>query len=213
MALTFPYPLDFLSDYVRKETVSLSIQRNDEMSGSGDGRYWTAQLSRPLWTASMSLKKASRFLAREIDAKIIALNGSANTLLWADPSYEPMFGTTVELAMSSIVVSGIKSDRTAISFSGLPPGFMICTGDRFSVNYSGRYYYASFSEDAQANASGSTSQVSVFPYVPMGMSAGASCEFIRPVMKCFIPPSGYTEYTMEYGDYAQGASLTLLQKV
>ncbi len=212
MALTFPYPLDFLNDYLREGSSTLSIQRNDELSGSGDGRYWTAELARPLWTITLPLVARRPAEARALDAKIIALNGSAKTLLWADPSYAPAFGATVELALATVTVASISTDRTALAFTGLPSGWVLSTGDRFSIVYGERYYLATISEDATADSAGATGEVSVFPYLPFGVSIGAVAEIVRPVMKCLIPPSGYTGFTFQPGNYGDGASLTLLQK-
>lgn len=215
MALTFPYPLDFLSDHLREGTVALSMMRNDELSGSGDGRYWTAQLARPLWAVSLGLAARRAEEARRLDAKILALNGSSKTLLWADPSYSgPAFGATVELAVSTVTVGAINDDRTAISFAGLPGSFALSAADRFSIIYgTDRYYFGTLSEDAVASTEGSTGEVAVFPYLPFGIAVGSAIEVIRPVLKCIIRPDGYTGFTAMPGGYGSGASLTLLQKV
>lgn len=77
MEISDVYPLSFLSDQlITKQAVTVSLKRNDEQSGSGDGRYWIAQLARPLWQVEMTLEAMGRSCiprARAIDAKIRAL--------------------------------------------------------------------------------------------------------------------------------------------
>lgn len=217
MAVQDMYPLEFLNDLLlTKKAVTMSIQRNDEMSGSGDGRYWVAEMAPPLWTAQLtldSLNKRSIGRARGIDAKFRAL-GVNRTFLFADPSYAgPASGASVALAASSVLVSAVGSGRTTLSFSGFPPGFALSAGDRFSTEYaSGRYYLAELTEDATASASGAVASVAVYPYPPLTLAAGVAADFVRPVMRAFVPPGGYTPFNYIRDFAAQGASVTILQR-
>lgn len=210
MSLTFPYPLAFLSDALcTRDDVLLTLRRNDEISGSGDGRYWTAQLARPIWSATVNISYQHRARAREIDAKIRALNGSANAFLWADPFYR----TSVDPG-SSATISAIGADRTTIALTGLPAGYVINPGDRLSIAWgTDRYYLAEVAETVAASGSGLTGQFGVMPYLPLSISTGAAVEMAKPVVKMIIPPDGYTPFSSRPGRFSQGASIQMLQKV
>lgn len=211
MALTFPYPLAFLSDVLRAGDVSFDMKRNDEMSGSGSGQFWAAELAPPLWQVTMSLAARRPEQAREIDAKIRALGIGRQTLLFTDPTYAPASRINPG---GSASIGSISADRTRISLSGLLPDYVATIGDRISVSLgAGRYWTAELAEGAAANTSGVTPLVTVTPYLPLGINIGARVELIAPVLRCFVPPSGHKPFGMTPGRIALGASLTLLQKV
>lgn len=213
MSVATIYPLSFLGSLLREDgAVTMNLQRHDELSGSGDGRYWAAELARPIWTAQMNLMAMGRGCvgrAREIDAKIRAL-GVNRTFLWADPTYGGPSGGTIS---GGIYIASISADRTAIAFSGLPAGFVLAPGDRFSVECgTGRYYLGELTEAKTANGSGVTEQVGIYPYPPLALTAGAAVEMMAPIMKAIVPPNGYAPYGYQRKFVAQGATLTILQK-
>ena len=207
MALTFPYPLAFLSAHIKAAQIPLTLRRFDETSGSADGRFWSARMAAPLWSAVVTLVARSWAEAREVDAKILALDGMAKTFLWADPVYSPAAGGSPG---SGVTVSAIASDRTAISLAGLPAGYQVTTGDRLSIAYSGRVWMATFSETRAANGSGALASTAIYPYLPLGVSTGAAVEMASPYLKAIV--ESYTGFTAMPGRYSQGATLTLLQK-
>ncbi len=51
MAVSFPYLLSFRSDFLRASSSTPGIQRNDEMSGSG--QLWVAELATPARTFTL----------------------------------------------------------------------------------------------------------------------------------------------------------------
>lgn len=214
MTVESTYPLAFLSDILREDgAVTLTLQRNDEMSGAGDGRYWSAELSRPIWTASMNLAARGRGCvqrAREIDAKIRAL-GVNRAFLWADPAYP---GPSGGVAGAGVTISAISADRTALTLAGLPAGFVLAAGDRLSVMWgNGRYYMAELTEAGLADGAGLTGSIGVYPYPPLALTAGTSVEMAAPVLKAIVPPGGFVPHGYIRNFVAQGASLNILQKV
>lgn len=209
MALTYPYPLSFLADCLRGDRINLSLKRNDEMSGSGDGRFWTYSLAKPLWQVSIDLYSKSAAHAREINAKIYALDGST-PFLWADPFYSGPEGGN---AGGGVTVGAISADRDTISLAGLPAGFQITAGDYFSVTHTnGREYFATFAESGTAGGSGNVSNLTVRPTVPFGVTVGASVRLATPRMKVMIPPGGFQPFSNFKGRWGDGASISLVQK-
>lgn len=210
MALTFPYALADLTDRLRIGDVTYDVMQNDEMSGGGDGRFWSAELAPPLWRVTMALTPFLPHYARDIDARIRALGVGRQTLLFADPNYAPAAG---DAPISGVTVGSVASDRTQISFSGLPDGYVLSVGDRFSIAWgTGRQFLGEISETKTATGLGNTSLGAIWPYLPFGISAGATVELARPVLRAMIPPGGHVPFTRGVDHISRGGSLTLIQK-
>lgn len=211
MALSFPYALDFLAKCLTGERVPLVLKRFDEISGSGDGRMWSSQLSTPLWTSSYNLYSQTPAEARAINAKINALDGMSQTMYWADPYYTgPASGITT--GFGSVTVASIRADRGAITLSGLPANFPLTAGDYLSINYgSGRVYFGQFAEDGVAGSEGNIQlQKELRPYLPLGIQVGASVRLVRPYFKAMV--TDYTPFASFRGRWGDSASITILQK-
>lgn len=85
MAVTYPYPLNDFADLLKISEVEWSVQRNDELSGSGDARIWQAELADPLWTGDVRLASATHDEAKQIAALIRKLHGAQHSFLLYDP--------------------------------------------------------------------------------------------------------------------------------
>lgn len=183
-------------------------------NGLSNDSVWAAEMASPLWQASVSMAGRVSSQARLIDSRVRSL-GANGTFLWADSGYAgPASGLTVELAQASVAVSAINTDRTELRFSGLPAGFALSAGDRFSIEWAaGRFYMAELSEGRIATSAGVIASVDVYPFPPLGLMVGKAVNLVRPTFKAMVPPNGYTPFTYQPGSIAQGASLNILQKV
>ncbi|MET3648025.1 carbohydrate binding domain-containing protein [Phyllobacterium ifriqiyense] len=85
MAITYPYALSVLADRLDIESVVWDIQRNDELSGSGDGRVWQAELAPPLWTGDVTVNVGYHDDIKQIAALIRKLHGAQNQFYLYDP--------------------------------------------------------------------------------------------------------------------------------
>lgn len=204
MALSFPYALDFLAQYLTGPEIPLTLHRFDEMSGGGDGRHWSAQMSTPLWGASYPLFAARAAQARELNAKVYGLDGMQKALLWSDPYYQgPARGNA---GLSAVTVASIRSDRGAIGLAGLPGGFSVTPGDYLSINYaSGRVYFGTFLEGGTG-----TGQREIRPYLPLSVNSGAAVELVRPCFKAIV--TEFSPFATARGMAGVSASITILQK-
>lgn len=211
MALTFPYPLAFFTDDLRAKKVRQSLQRFDQSSGSGDGRFWSEELARPLWTAELSLADRRADLAQQLEAKIDGLDGARNTFLFADPTYPgPSAGAS---GLGGVTISAISADRSRITLSGLPAGFQIQTGDRFTVTHGAAgVYLGRYAEAGTANGSGVTPSREIRPYLPLGVSVGAAVELVRPYFKAFITSYTPFGYDLPHGEIARGGTMQIQQR-
>lgn len=212
MALAYPYPIDFLSRCLTGESIPLKLLRYDEMSGVADGRFWASEMATPLWGATYPLHTKEAAHARELNAKVNALDGMSKTLLWADPSYPgPASGQITGLGGAQVAaVRG--SDRGAISLQGCPPGFTLQAGDRITIPYaSGRIYMGEFSEGAVAGSGGGMAAMEIRPYIPFGITAGAPVVLAKPYIKAMVV--NFEPFAITRGRWGTGASISLLQKI
>lgn len=211
MALTFPYALDFLAKCLLGQRIPLNLRRNDERSGSGDGRFWSAELAPPLWTASYALYAHGAVKAREINAKIWGLDGMSKTFLWTDPYYKEPAAGEQGLSAATVTVDGIRSDRGAIRMTGLPSPFTLTAGDFVTVTgSSGQVYFGQFAE-SQNNFTGGTSIMrELRPYLPQWVAVGDPIELLRPYFKAMV--TDYMPFASLHGKWGDNASITILQK-
>lgn len=210
MALADVYPLTFLSDLLRHQSLTFDLMRFDEQSGSSDGRFWAARLAAPLWQVTAPMIVRDRVTSAEISAKIRALDGMRRQFLFEDKSYAPAWAVAPG---SAVKIASISADRTAIALNSLPASYRVTAGDRMSIAWgAGRYFFAEFAETVTANGSGVTAQIAIMPYLPQGIATGAAVEMARPRLKVIVPPGGFVPFTDTPGRLSQGASLTLLQK-
>lgn len=206
MALSFPYLLTYLSDVLKHGSFTPELRRNDEMSGSGDGRIWAASLSRPIWVASSPLSRVSTAEAREISAKLYALEGPNKTFRFAPPSYEgPANGAT---GLGSVTVDSISADRTRVALTGFPANFELVVGDYLSISYGGgKQYFGMVAEgDFQEGV-----QRTVVPPLPFGVGVGNTVQLAKPFMIAVV--QSFQPFTHMAPDYAEGAALTIIQKL
>lgn len=209
MALTFPLVLADFADFLHYDSAQLDLRRGEERSGSGDGRFWSAELHRPLWTAEVPLAQCRAELARSVNAKVRALDGSNRQFLFCDPGYDGPAGGTVGLG--GVTITAISPDRDRVALGSLPGNFALAAGDMFSVTYGGgRYYMGEFSEAATSTFGGVILNLEVRPYLPLGIAVGAAVRLVRPVFKAVV--EAFTPYTILKDGSASGASITLIQK-
>lgn len=202
------YPLSFLADYLRSGMSRPTMVRRDEMSGSGDGQCWAAQLAPPFWEFDLSLSARYASMARAADARIWAL-GVNSPFLFVDPGYD---GAVYGDPGAAVVLSSIGGARDVIGLSGLPSGYVVTPGDRLSIAHSsGRYYLGAVAVGATANASGAAVGVQITPAVHFGVTTGLAVEMRNPVMRATVV--SYDAFQAVPGFIGQAATLKIQQKI
>lgn len=128
-------PLEFLSDRFAWLPFRWDIQRNDEFSGSGDGRVWQAELAPPLWVATVSHDRLLNSDAEVLDAIIRSLRGAQEPFLlrsslFCGPKHDR---SGALLGNAAVMISGVLS-RKRIVLSGLPGGYVLAAGDKIEIS-------------------------------------------------------------------------------
>jgi hypothetical protein len=218
-ALSYPFDLATLSDRLNIASVNWGLQRNDELSGTGDGRVWSAELARPLWTATVTLATARSVQARGIAARLRALQGSRGTFLFADPftRYPAADPRGEALAGAVVRLDLIGSGRVVVDLAGLPAGFALTAGDRFTIVSGGVsggvIYHGEISGDVVAGGTGVAEDVPVFPRLPLAIASGATVVLVKPYLQAIISPGSLRGATDVPGALASGASFQIIQKM
>lgn len=216
MAITYPYSLAFLADQLCITDVVWDIQRNDELSGTGDGRVWQAELAPPLWKATINVAVGYHEDIKKINAKIRRLYGSQEAFFLYDPTSQyPQYDPTGSILGSNVVtISGINTERDSIAITGLPPNYQITAGDKISIADSSaptRYAFLEFSEDATAASNGALPLTAVFPFVPTGVTVGLAVTLIKPFCKMILIPGTHNPGQSVYR-ITSGLSFQAIQK-
>lgn len=216
MTVSYPYPLSVLADQLPIDNITWDIRRNDEMSGSGDGSVWQAELSTPLWVATVALAVMSNDKAKQIAAKIRKLHGAQEVFRLYDtaslfPQLDPL---GAKLGNSTVTIESVPGHRASLSMIGLPANYGLLPGDKFSVTYGSnptRVGFFEISEAASAGSDGSTGLIGVFPHLPPGVGPGAAVRFINPYCEMKILPGTHNPGTARKL-FTEGAGFKAIQK-
>ena len=127
MTVTYPYSLNTFANKLRISSVIWSVQRSDEMSGTGDGRVWQIELAPPLWTADVTLMALRNDEAKQIAALIRKLHGAQEAFMLYDPvsQYPQADKKGLILGSSAVTIGAIAGSRRSLSLEGLPAGYVL----------------------------------------------------------------------------------------
>lgn len=213
MAVTYPYSIAFLADTLRIKTAITDIQRNDELSGTGDGRIWQAELAPPLWTLTVGLALDTHDKIKQVAAKIRKLHGAQEPFYMYDTmSKYPQADPKGIILGSSTVTATITSNKSIVAFTGLPVGYKITVGDKFTIlnSMTNKPHYHEASETVLANSSG-VATFACFPHLSTNLDSGNAVILKKPYGRFIIVPDSFAPGTGE-GLYTEGAGFKAIEK-
>lgn len=214
MAITYPYAVTALADLLRIESVTWDIQRNDELSGVGDGRVWQAEMSDPLWTADVRLAINYHNPLKQVAALIRKLHGAQESFFLFDPTspYPQADPTGAIIGSSSVQIHSVGSGRSTLRLKGLPAAYILTLGDKMQITFgTTQTYFAEVSETVTADGSGITAEFAVFPHVPLGVAANDAVNLKKPACKGFIMPGSHNPGTSQ-NLFTSGAGFTFVER-
>lgn len=206
---------DYLS-WVRWLPWKWDIQRNDELSGTGDGSVYQAELATPLWCARLVATNLVNSQAEALHARLRALRGAAVPFLLVNKFFHAPKADPAGAALAGFSVSILSAapGGTAIALSGLPAGFVISEGDKLSLSYFTspvRYFFAEFSGNAVADPLGETVQIPIFPPLPSGVGAGMDVTLVDPACRVVVVPGSF-KIGETSGRFTSGTTIDVIQK-
>ncbi len=205
-----------LADLLDIESVTWSIQRHDELSGTGDGRIIAAELASPLWTAEVSLNPAYHNEAKQIAARIRALRGPMTAFMLYDPvSKYPQEDHDGSILGSAVVtITAIGANRDTLAFSGLPAGYKLTIGDKVQITDASdatKTGLFEFSASGTANGAGAMAALAVFPNLPAWANTGDTVTLKKPAARVIVVPGSHNPGSAS-GLMTMGQTLQVIQK-
>ncbi|KFL31486.1 hypothetical protein JP75_08065 [Devosia riboflavina] len=196
-AITFPIPQADLGDLLPVQSVTWELVRQQEFSGLGSGEGLAADLAPALWEGDVSLRPLLHTKARGLVAKFDALDGAIQTFFLANPlGWWPATDPGgVIYGASNPEIGFIATNRKELSFTDLPPNYVLSAGDMFMVEYGtpARRALHRLVGDITANGSGTTGLVEVRPHLRSGIVEGLAASFKRPAAKVKLIPNTLTQ--------------------
>jgi hypothetical protein len=211
-----PLPLAEIYDQLRIGTVEWSAQRNDELSMSGAGEVFQAELAEPLWTAPVGLASREFFHLKRAAALIRSLRGSQQQFLMCDPQapWPQADPGGVQLGNATVTVRSISADRTLALLQGLPAGYVLTAGDKIQIVYGTspnlQYVFVEVSRDVNASSGGNV-DVRVFPWLPFGLPVGAPVTLLRPACAVVVVKDSHRAGTTR-GFTTDSAGFSVIQR-
>ena len=194
MAISYPLSAADFMGMLRVQAVVPYLQFQQELSALASGGVVAKDLGPALWMADVQTLVLRPLLFEEILAAIESLQGSIGTFFLYDtlkccPKADPK-GTI--LGASNVKIN--STSARSISLKGLPAGYVISRGDRFSFNYGTplmRGYHRAL-ETVTANGSGITPAFDVAPQIRQGAAADQSVQLIKPTVLMRIVPNSFS---------------------
>lgn len=178
MPLSFPLASLFNNEFFTTKQFFL-VGRQD-WSQKASGPIIVRDYGMPLWVASFTTATISHDDCIDVEARLMALDGMARKFYaWDTRRPYPRAYPTGNFTDSGTVQS-TPSNVNQIALTGLPSGFQISVGDRFSIDHGdgGMSLYVAC-EDVTATG-GNTGDFAVRPPVHPNVSPGDSVEFKKP---------------------------------
>lgn len=183
------------------------------MSQTRGGAIMRAENGVRLWQGEITLAPHYPAQLREIEALLRLLEEPGNDFLIHDQlcSYPQADPTGSLIAGASPVLSTASSDGKTVGITGLPNGYQLSRGDRFSFTYGSspvRHALHEISTPAIA-VGGAVSGIRVAPAIRLG-GVGAALDFREPSCRAVVVP-GSVRYGARSRGVNQGGSLSWLQ--
>ena len=181
-------PLDGLMLPLPGRPGPFTLEAQSTRTGTGDGELLSASRGDTLWggKVTVALQKdqghaaAAMDLAKRVGARFF-MSDPKRKWLQAHQGQE----LTAQVAEVS------ASDRTKLTLSGLPSGVVLTNDDHFSISYGlspVRFYLGKVVAGGTVN--GATIEVSVLPFLPLGLTAGMTVTLHSPVCVAkYVPGS------------------------
>lgn len=193
MAITWPRALDEFNNLLPKSASLWRVHRTDEFAGMTSAQTIPIEMADPIWAVDFDLDKCTWSEARVLQARLNALQGSFKTFYLTDPMCEFPAADPggVILGTANVTIHTIDpTTRDAVRFAGLPAGYVLTEGDKWSVNFgSGRRACFSMLETVTASGAGITPLAQVLMPIHTGITTTLQVTLIRPSAKFRVAPN------------------------
>ncbi len=189
--LTFPLSLAQFFDLLPVESLTFEPYEAVELDETAGGEILKADLGAALWQGQLDLSAMSWDEAIDIEPLLNILRRPGASFFVADPRrpwprLDPL-GTT--LGAANVQIGSLGASARELGFKGLPAGYVLSRGDRFSFAYGAgptRYALHELVAGVVANGAGTTGLVEVSPPLRPGAAVNAAVQLVWPRCKAVL---------------------------
>ena len=190
MSLSFPLSASAFFEKLKLASFTFPPSRGQESSTAGSGEIIFKDTRPMLWSVpgatTSDLDFAEFARVRALVQAIQERQGSfyAYDITKPYPAADP---TGSVFGASTPVVADL-SGRYGVKVSGLPPGYVLTTGDYFALNDGTSQMLHEIEEDVTADGSGVAGFFDVHPKTSLATEAGQAIVLIKPLVEMAIVP-------------------------
>lgn len=205
--LTFPLPLSGFFDLLPASKITLDLPESLDVQRTAGGELLTADLGTALWAGKIDLAPMTHDEVSAVRPLINLLRRGGTSFLVSDltrpwPRYDPS-GMIIRAWTGSPQIASVGSSGREVGLSGLPPHYVLASGDLISWTYGAsplRYALHEVIATTEADSSGATGLIEVNPPIRPGAAAGAAVTLLWPRCKARLVPgqnsTGQTQHTI-----------------
>ena len=215
MALTFPLSLAQFMDRLPIGTCMLHCPSQVQTARTGGGEVLPADVGPQLWTAKITLGKMEAQEARPVRALLGLIGRAGATVMAYDTSraYPLADPGGFVLGVAAPTIASLSTDGRELTLDGLPPGYVLSTGDMLAFAYGAnpvRYALHEMVNGCVASAGGTSAEIEVSPPLREGAAIGAAVSLSRPSCKMQLVPGSHAPGTAG-ATITQDISFNLIQ--
>lgn len=218
MALSFPLAFNDFMALIGLEEGMFTLQRNDQVSGLGNGQPLNAELASPLWRFDGQTVAMKNDDAEAIAAIFELLEAPGRDFYVANPRKigprEDKDG--VILGSATPTINSVASNNREATIKGFPSGYVLSRGDMVAVSYgpSGskrRDILRIVTPSATANGAGLTPLIEFSTFIRSGVVANDPVLLAPATMRAKLIPGSYRP--VQVGALHQRFTFSAIQKL
>ena len=199
MAISFPVSLtDFFGSIgVASASLDLSDPRSDSMTRDGD--QISMNVGTAMWYGTVDVVANNLGGSREAEARARILKQAGASFIVTDgrqagPAQDP---DGAILGAATPTISDVNANNVEIDIAGLPAGYELQPGDKFSFEYGDpvRRAFHEVVAFATADGSGDIAGLDIQPRRKPGVTNGTALKFINAECEAVLVPKSFSPVT------------------
>lgn len=211
--LSFPLSHAAFLDRLPVGRMVYDLPEQVEISQTGGGEVYSADLAPRLWQGSVTLDGLEPAEEAEAMALIDVFRGAGRTALIYDlrRPWPQADRNGALLGGANPVIASLPANRRQLSLSGLPAGYQLRRGDYIGWDYLGRRaVHKVVDSTVTASGAGTTGAIEVVPAIRAGVTVGAAVRLTKVSCRALIVP-GSTSPGTTAGRRTDGVTFRWIQ--
>ncbi|WP_444668488.1 hypothetical protein [Cereibacter changlensis] len=201
-------------DKIKIAGFTFDLSENLVSSRNGAGAVLVSSLGPRLWGGSLQLTPHHHATMNSMLSAVRQVQTAGNYFQFSPPSNDyPQSDKTGAILGTSTPVLANTASGYNLRITGLPIGYVLTSGDLFSIVQNGTSRIHQIAETAVANISGILNTTMVNPFRANSVPAnGTAVKLIRPEVTCRFVPGSFKSGAISLG-HVEGCSFDFIQAV